>query len=751
MAAGIDNSFSTARVQDNEVVKAGDFTFAFEQLVNNIALFSKLIFEGESDFIIGGSVSEYTGTDLSVVVSPMFGVCKSTQQPFACSETSDPITLTTSTVDRVAIIEAKGVWKSTDLQQRAFSNYDTGTRIMDSVDTKEFLNTEFKVSYAEGVAAPTTDEGYVKLCEIVIPANATDIGDCTINNIDADYYGLNNSTWTTDIAGTFNAGLISDINKRFRVAHNFDGSHKANSILSSMILKDNSASGLNASKLPISGSITIGANTGAATDSIYSTITSVVSVLNQLYNWYSKYGTYNFKGALSLSNLESNGVLTNPLVITNDGAGNASISLSGHKILDIKVDENGKYTLTTTDEYNIQSSILNTNTKLLVTTAVTNALFTRLSSVENRVTTLENAESENKKYINSTISLGSTDSDHPTRFDFYTTSAVVLATTSNIGVPSPSVSSIDGHTLVDGEYVLVKNEDDATNNGLWQVSTSSTWSRVDDFNQTSKLKGKIIEVTVGTVNGGRMFYCPSATFTSNAFGTDEIEFLEYQGSKASVKERIPVRNANGQIKINGNNKNYSGPALVKQDLLDLVYPIGSLYWSSKNVSPQTFLGGTWTQIKDTFVLAAGDTYTAESDSVFTATDGAATVTLLEENLPAHTHDMEHYHDRGTMEIVGSVTPVCTFRGNSNGFEHTGAFSTSSHYDYFGNSNGSNSQQRININLKASNGWTGKTSGSLANSTTGDTTAKTNTGSTGSGVAHENMPPYVVKYCWERVA
>ena len=31
------------------------------------------------------------------------------------------------------------------------------------------------------------------------------------------------------------------------------------------------------------------------------------------------------------------------------------------------------------------------------------------------------------------------------------------------------------------------------------------------------------------------------------------------------------------------------------------------------------------------------------------------------------------------------------------------------------------------------------------------TKTANTGSVGSGTAHENMPPYIVKFCWERTA
>lgn len=47
-------------------------------------------------------------------------------------------------------------------------------------------------------------------------------------------------------------------------------------------------------------------------------------------------------------------------------------------------------------------------------------------------------------------------------------------------------------------------------------------------------------------------------------------------------------------------------------LIDKIYPIGSIYMSVNNVSPATFLGGTWEQIEDVFLLAAGSTYSAGS-------------------------------------------------------------------------------------------------------------------------------------------
>ncbi len=48
--------------------------------------------------------------------------------------------------------------------------------------------------------------------------------------------------------------------------------------------------------------------------------------------------------------------------------------------------------------------------------------------------------------------------------------------------------------------------------------------------------------------------------------------------------------------------------LNKDDLLNLVYPVGSIYMSVNSVSPATLFGGTWEQLKDKFLLGAGDTY-----------------------------------------------------------------------------------------------------------------------------------------------
>ena len=58
---------------------------------------------------------------------------------------------------------------------------------------------------------------------------------------------------------------------------------------------------------------------------------------------------------------------------------------------------------------------------------------------------------------------------------------------------------------------------------------------------------------------------------------------------------------------------------------NLIYPVGSIYMSTVNVDPGTIFGGTWEQLKDTFLLGAGDSYTAGD------TGGEATHTLTVDN------------------------------------------------------------------------------------------------------------------------
>lgn len=55
---------------------------------------------------------------------------------------------------------------------------------------------------------------------------------------------------------------------------------------------------------------------------------------------------------------------------------------------------------------------------------------------------------------------------------------------------------------------------------------------------------------------------------------------------------------------------YSTDQIKAMGIFDAIYPIGSLYISVNDISPEILFGGTWERIKDRFLLAAGSTYSS---------------------------------------------------------------------------------------------------------------------------------------------
>lgn len=164
------------------------------------------------------------------------------------------------------------------------------------------------------------------------------------------------------------------------------------------------------------------------------------------------------------------------------------------------------------------------------------------------------------------------------------------------------------------------------------------------------------------------------------------------------------------------------------DVLKAVYPVGAIYISTVATNPSTLFGfGTWTQIKDRFLLSAGDSYSAGS------TGGEATHKLTKSEIPAHTHT------RGTMEIYGALTErPCSSSAEILNSKADGAFKSTMSGDdlQWGVTVQTSGQSKHKNNLHefiASRNWTGETS------------------SVGGGAAHNNMPPYLAVYMWKRTA
>lgn len=176
-------------------------------------------------------------------------------------------------------------------------------------------------------------------------------------------------------------------------------------------------------------------------------------------------------------------------------------------------------------------------------------------------------------------------------------------------------------------------------------------------------------------------------------------------------------------------KNGQEPALnaetlniLQRKMLDLAHPVGSYYWSSVSTNPATLFGGTWEQVNDKFVLAAGSTYTAGQ------TGGEATHTLITSEIPSHTHGSKTLTGsfKTSDNILVNMSEVNTLVGVS------GICSTSSisHTECVGNTlSQATKTSHTQVNITATHEHT----------------------AVGGGAAHNNMPPYEVAYCWKRTA
>ena len=83
-----------------------------------------------------------------------------------------------------------------------------------------------------------------------------------------------------------------------------------------------------------------------------------------------------------------------------------------------------------------------------------------------------------------------------------------VATTADIGLNS--TPTIDGVAVVAGDRVLVKDQTDATQNGIYVVS-SGNWARSDDFDETGEVaQGTQVLVNFGTLNATKTFFVTTA-------------------------------------------------------------------------------------------------------------------------------------------------------------------------------------------------------------------------------------------------
>ena len=147
-------------------------------------------------------------------------------------------------------------------------------------------------------------------------------------------------------------------------------------------------------------------------------------------------------------------------------------------------------------------------------------------------------------------------------------------------------------------------------------------------------------------------------------------------------------------------------------LIDLIYPVGSVYISTNNVSPQTFFGGTWEAFATGRTLVGIDTSQTDFNPVG-KTGGAKTHTLTVAQMPSHEgHMYDNFNDTGWVDRGGD---------------------TNSYY----------------LNVTGSAGY-GKYENRPYKVVSGNELVMQGY-SKGEGQAHNNLQPYVVVFMWKRVS
>ena len=95
-----------------------------------------------------------------------------------------------------------------------------------------------------------------------------------------------------------------------------------------------------------------------------------------------------------------------------------------------------------------------------------------------------------------------------------------LATTTNIILQS--LQNIDGVLTTEGDRILVKDQTNATENGIYVV-TNDLWYRAYDFSNGIDVSGSYTFVTLGNINNDTLFVCTNDLKTG-IIGINDIVF-----------------------------------------------------------------------------------------------------------------------------------------------------------------------------------------------------------------------------------
>ena len=134
--------------------------------------------------------------------------------------------------------------------------------------------------------------------------------------------------------------------------------------------------------------------------------------------------------------------------------------------------------------------------------------------------------------------------------------------------------TVDGVVLQTNDRILIKNQPNAAENGIYIVNASGAPTRAVDANDSSELVGAAVAVTAGTANAGKRY---TSTNQSVVLGTTGLAFAQVQGGSSGLPSSISTISGAGTVVKNGAStiritspQDYTGLTQIENGTLRLV-------------------------------------------------------------------------------------------------------------------------------------------------------------------------------------
>jgi hypothetical protein len=264
--------------------------------------------------------------------------------------------------------------------------------------------------------------------------------------------------------------------------------------------------------------------------------------------------------------------------------------------------------------------------------------------------------------------------------------------------------------------------------GVWSVKTAPVPTKTSDITNDGS------DGTSTYVEADELATVATSGLYSDLTGTPST-FTGATSSVAGSTGLVPAPAAGDQSKVLTGGGSWT-------NILNMVYPVGAIYLSTNSTSPATLFGGTWAQITDKFILAAGSTYSAGT------TGGSATINLSHSHtVNSHNHSLPANtgsHTLTTSEMPSHSHDTITMAGQTLYTANSVTTYVGGHSAVRANYSDKSWERKMGTNSTGGDGGHSHTIGG----NTGDKSPGTNSQLSST---QSIIPPYLAVYVWKRTA